>query len=116
MSTDFSWDRAVVNLDGDEALLKELAQVFIDEKDQMLGNIHQALLEQDAAGLKRSAHTLKGAVRVFGASKLTEICQHLEKLGEDETFTGAEEALMELSGAVQNLSRSLENILASTQS
>lgn len=93
---------------GDEALMRTMAQEFLENKDQLLDDIHQALHDEDAEGLRRSAHALNDATKLFGGTGLAELCHHLEQMGEDETFTGADETLVELSGAIHGIRKALE--------
>jgi HPt (histidine-containing phosphotransfer) domain-containing protein len=95
----------------DDVSTRALARHFLDTKDQLLDNIHEALHDGDAERFKRSAHELNDTVGIFGGERLAALCHHLERMGEDETFTGAEETLMEISGAIHGIGKSIETEL-----
>ncbi len=108
MAVQFDWSRAKADCRGDEVLLRTRARDFIDHKDQLLDDLHRALHDENAEGVKHSAHALKEQLRLFGGHRLEGLCQHLEHMGEDGTFTGADETLMELSGAIHGVGKALE--------
>ena len=87
-----NWSVALVNAGGDEALLLELINIFLEEVTKHLTDIHRALNEQDYVLLNRAAHTLKGSSRIFLASTLMERAQQLEyqfrELAEDHKAIG----------------------------
>jgi PAS domain S-box-containing protein len=66
---------------GDRELLQELATLFCQECPPLLDSVHAAVDQQDAAGLKAAAHTLKGAVGNFGPSAAFEAAYKLEMMG-----------------------------------
>ena len=61
------WSVALENAGGDEALLLDLVGPFVEEAQERLSQIHQALKTQDYVLLNRAAHTLKSLLRTFGA-------------------------------------------------
>jgi HPt (histidine-containing phosphotransfer) domain-containing protein len=81
------WSVALENAGGDEALLLDLVGPFVEEAQERLAQIHQALKTQDYVLLNRAAHTLKSLLRTFGASSTMLVAQQLEdhfvKLAED---------------------------------
>jgi HPt (histidine-containing phosphotransfer) domain-containing protein len=76
-----NWSAALEATDGDEGLLGELVTVFLDEAPasmaQLLGSIEQA----DAVVLRRSAHTVKGSLRIFECSTASDYAWQLEQIG-----------------------------------
>ncbi len=72
------WSVALENTGGDEALLRELIGPFVEEANERLGHLRQALKEQDYVLLNRAAHTLKSLLRTFGASSIMTMAQQLE--------------------------------------
>ena len=87
-----NWSVALENAGGDEALLLDLVNIFLEEAAKHVAEIHQALNEQDYVLLNRAAHTLKGSSRIFLASTLMERAQQLEyqfrELAEDHKDIG----------------------------
>jgi HPt (histidine-containing phosphotransfer) domain-containing protein len=107
----FQWQKALAGLDGDEEILRDLAEVFLAEADTMMEVIRSAIERRDAAELRRGAHSLKGAARVFHADAATAAALHLETLGRDADFRGAGRALAELEEEVGRLCSELGNHL-----
>jgi HPt (histidine-containing phosphotransfer) domain-containing protein len=50
---------------GDEDLLRDLAEVFLEEYRKCLVAIHEGLETQEMAQVRRAAHTLKGSLGHF---------------------------------------------------
>ena len=72
------WSVALDNTGGDKALLLELIGPFVEEAQERLSHLHQALKDQDYVLLNRAAHTLKSLLRTFGASSAMLVAQQLE--------------------------------------
>ncbi len=83
--------------------LKEIVELFATESAKLMKRIQDAIAIQDASGLQRAAHTLKGSIRVFGAERAATVAQRLEKLGNDKNFDGAEEVWALLAEEVERL-------------
>ncbi|APR79642.1 Signal transduction histidine kinase [Minicystis rosea] len=92
----FERAEAIARLAGDEALLRELIDVFMDEQRKWMGDIHAAIAAGDAALLKRAAHTLKGAVDSCGGRRVRSVAKDLEHMGREGSLAGAEEAAAHL--------------------
>jgi HPt (histidine-containing phosphotransfer) domain-containing protein len=97
---------------GDEALLREIIGLFIEEAPPLLGAARQAVAQSDAAALQRAAHTLKGCVGNFGAQKAYDAARHLEQIGKGGVLTAAPEAFDALAQALQSLTVQLSRELA----
>ncbi|MGC1272706.1 MAG: response regulator, partial [Planctomycetaceae bacterium] len=57
---------ALAAVDGDEALLRDVAEAFVTEAPLLFRDAEAALERRDAPALKAAAHTLKGAISSFG--------------------------------------------------
>jgi two-component system, sensor histidine kinase and response regulator len=86
-------DELMERLDGDTALLVELAEMFLDDLPAMTAAIQQAVAAREVVGVKTSAHALKGAVGNFSAHGVFNAALVLEEMGRNEDITGAEEAM-----------------------
>ncbi|MBE7464770.1 MAG: response regulator [Planctomycetes bacterium] len=92
----FDRERAIEQAAGDEALLSELFQLFMQEWPARLKAARAALESGDAQALSGTAHAVKGAVSNFHALRAREAAQHLEKLGKAGDLKDAGEALERL--------------------
>lgn len=77
------WDAALDAVDGRRDLLRELIEIFFLEYPTLLEQIRTAIGDADAAGLRLSAHRLKGCLRYFGQNRAAEFALQLELRGRD---------------------------------
>ena len=77
--------------DSDPQFLAEIVSLFLTTYPQLLCAIEEAISRKDAPGLRRAAHSLKGAVGNFGAKAVVEQAAALEKMGENGNFSCAVE-------------------------
>ena len=99
----FEWDAALERVGGDEAMLRDLAEMFFAECPKLIQQIHEHIAGADGPELRRAAHTLKGSAHVFGAEEVAEAAHRLEEIGREEAFADAEEALALLEDEVARL-------------
>jgi PAS domain S-box-containing protein len=106
------WPAALGRVGGDPDLLRELIQVFLEEWPVWRTKLRQALAEADPAGVRRLAHSVKGAMAQFGAESARQAAQTLEAIGQSGKLAGAEEALGVLETDVGRLAPLLDAIAA----
>jgi signal transduction histidine kinase/CheY-like chemotaxis protein len=94
-------------LEGDEELLLEIINIFFADSPLLLQQVLDAAASQDAVGLARAAHKLKGTVSVFGSRPATEAALVLETMGRVNDWGHADEALARLKLEVQALEKAL---------
>ncbi len=103
----FNRDQLLVQLDGDEDLLCEVASLFLKESALVMEDLAQAVATTDAEAIGQVAHKLKGSASIFGAKRLVDSLGRLEQMGRaaafdslsfvfHETQTGMERLWMEL--------------------
>lgn len=109
--TTLDWRKALDNLEGDEDILRDLAQVFLDQADTMTAEIGRAVEKQNAETLRRSAHTLKGALKVFWAEPATSTALELENQGREGKLTNSEAVYARLQKEVEQLCGDLREAL-----
>ncbi len=96
----FNLGAALERLDGDIALLKELAGLFLDECPARMAEIRRAIDGRDGLGLERSAHYMKGSVGHFAAREAFEAAARLERAGREEDWSCIERDWSALEGAI----------------
>jgi HPt (histidine-containing phosphotransfer) domain-containing protein len=85
-----NWTAALEATAGDQELLNELIVMFVQqEAPNMMTQIGQAVERGDAALLRRSAHTLKGSLRIFESVQASEYASQLEGLGKEGDLSEA---------------------------
>jgi HPt (histidine-containing phosphotransfer) domain-containing protein len=72
---------AMIRVGGDAELLKELAQLFLEEYPRLVAELHAAHASGDAHQVERTAHGLKGSIANFGARQAVEAALQIEQLG-----------------------------------
>ena len=87
------WDAALKICGGDHALLRDIAEAFLEEQPRRLDEIRKAIDTSDWELLHRSAHTIKGSMRYFGAKAVFDRAFGLEQLAAQQSLEGAEEIL-----------------------
>src|SRR3954452_14567936 len=85
-------EAALDRVGGDEELLAEIAQLFLEDYPRILIEIVTALNAGDAAALEHAAHSLKGSVSNFGAEPARLAAFELEKIGRSRDLSGAPDA------------------------
>ena len=110
----FAWDAALERVGGDEAMLRDLAEMFFAECPKLIQQIHEHIADADGPELRRAAHTLKGSAHVFGAEAAAEAAHRLEEIGREEAFADAEEALALLEDEVARLLPALRERVAAS--
>jgi CheY-like chemotaxis protein/HPt (histidine-containing phosphotransfer) domain-containing protein/anti-sigma regulatory factor (Ser/Thr protein kinase) len=87
------WETALAICGGDPHLLRDVAEAFLEEHPRRLEEIRRAIDAQDWELLHRAAHTIKGAMRYFGATMAFDRAFGLEQLAANRSLEGAEEIL-----------------------
>lgn len=105
---------ALLRVGGDEELLKEIADIFLEDYPKVFAEIEAALACGDARRLEQSAHTLKGSAGNFGAKAVVETASRLEQMGRtgrldgDGSETPASREMNDLGQALLTLRAELE--------
>ncbi|MFV2067979.1 MAG: response regulator [Pirellulales bacterium] len=110
-STSLDWNAALAAVDGDQELLRQVIEVLLEECPLLLSQVRQATEQNDAATLRRAAHTLKGSLRLFGPTSQAELAYELEKLGAEGQLQEGSNLVDELAGQLSRLVAVLEAFL-----
>jgi len=100
---------ALKRLCGDEQLLDDLVQFFLDDSPELLGEARAAIERHDAKALERTAHSLKGLASNFGAQETVSAAAALEEIGRNAELAGAESACQSLEWEVGRLTAVLQD-------
>jgi len=101
------WEAALKNLEGDEQLLFELSEMFLDQCPALMTEIEGAISADEAENLRRAAHSLKGSARVIGGQAVAVAALALENIGRDARFEEARPAFNTLEAKVSELQEGL---------
>ncbi len=91
VDTPSTWDyaSALKRVDGDEILLRELVQIFLEECPKQLASLQQAIETADLEKLVSAAHSLKGELGYLGLPDAAQKAKDLERMGQERTLRPA---------------------------
>jgi len=106
-------DLAVVleRVQGDRALLRQIANLFLDSAPRLLSAAHEALGRSDPQVLEHTAHTLKGSMVNFAAPSAFAAVHRLELLARQGNLAQANEALRCVEQEIARVRAALANYL-----
>jgi len=90
------WNKveALDRLGGDQELLQELIQIFLEESPKLLSKLQKAVSDSDAEAVMQCAHSVKGELSCLGGDDAAKAAQELETMGRNKTLAGSAEALV----------------------
>jgi CheY-like chemotaxis protein/HPt (histidine-containing phosphotransfer) domain-containing protein len=103
----FDFSAALNYVGGDRALLDELLGIFVEDAPVRIEAIRRAIAAGEAADLTREAHSLKGSLKVIGATTAAGLAQGLEALGHDGHVSDADKLATALEREMDRLLQSL---------
>lgn len=87
---------ALERLEGDEELLQEIIDIFLEDAPRLFLALKQARLDHDQKTSERQAHSLKGASANVGAVALQAISMQAEAAARDSEWSLLEGLLPEM--------------------
>ena len=92
-----AWDRSktLERLGGDEDLLREVVQIFLEETPKLMTSLQQGIRDSDPETVERAAHSLKGQLSYLGLEPIAKLARDLEDAGRNKALAGAA-ALLEI--------------------
>ena len=106
------WKATLAGMGFAEEAIVKLVRTFLDTVPPRLAALRQGAAEGNASQVQLTAHSLKGSLAVFTASRALEIAQRLEELGRGQDVSGAEALLRELDLELEPLMVSMRAYLA----
>ncbi len=101
----------LVRLDGDEDLLQELLKVAVGEIHRLLPLLYKALTERNLGTLQHAAHSLMGAMAIFGATEAVHAALELETMAQNGDQGGLDMAVARLGQEMARLEAALTALL-----
>ena len=96
------WEEALAQLDGDRELLAAVAETAMVELPTRMNSLRVALEAEDKESATREAHTIKGALRIFGSTPVGNIAAQIET---------ANDLTPEIQALFQELSHAMDLLL-----
>lgn len=97
------FDMLITEFGGDRGFLEECVQLFFEESRSLLSSVEDAVDSRDDHELHYAAHALKGTLRQFTNKYPTLIAQEIEDMGSAGETADAEQKLIELKVAMDQL-------------
>jgi CheY-like chemotaxis protein len=104
-------DTVLQNVEGDEALLADLIQVFLESSTVEMRSIQTALESRNADQVARAAHALKGSIGVFGPSAALDAITEFENLARAGNIEAAVQRHESVIATIERLRSSLSERL-----
>ena len=92
---------------GNEKLIQSLVKSFLTDAPKKFSGVRRAISQKNAEKLAGAAHTLKGAMAIFGAQKAVAAARNLEAMGRAGNLQGADAEFRALEDALHHLTRDL---------
>jgi two-component system, sensor histidine kinase and response regulator len=109
--TGFDWSEGLAAVGGDQELLRTVIEAAAEECPRLLAAIRQALQDGNPDELRRAAHTLKGAIRMFGMSEASELAYQLELMGKNNTCERVPEVWPKLDAEMAPVIQAMQDYL-----
>jgi two-component system, sensor histidine kinase and response regulator len=103
----FSHTDLLGRVDGNQALLEEVVDLFVHDVPRLMGSIKQAIDTGDTEALYNAAHTLKGSAGNFGAEKVTLTAERLEVRAKEQDLRTAAQVFITLEAEIDRLVKAL---------
>jgi PAS domain S-box-containing protein len=88
--------QALEEMLGQDTVLVDVIEHYLEEAPKLLQTLTLAVAEGNVTALEQAAHSLKSSSAMLGAIQISQLCQQLETMGEQNTLTGATELLSRL--------------------
>ena len=106
----FDMKSVLARLEGDQSLLRELAQIFRTEVPGVLAEIRLCVATGNSAGLERAAHGFRGACGNFGAGGAVRAAHALELMGRRASFEDVDACIADLVRETDSLQLALAGV------
>ena len=86
---DINMRAALDSVRGDSKLLREIAEITLQECPSLMNGVREAIAAADAEALLSQSHRLKSAVQIFGATSAGQHAKRLEEMGMERDLAAA---------------------------
>jgi PAS domain S-box-containing protein len=106
-SGSLDWQQAFETVGGDRELLTDLFRVFLSEQESMVSQIESAVQAIDFREIRRTAHSLKGALHHLGAKSPANVAREIELMGQTENIENVGERMSILKHLISELTQEI---------
>jgi two-component system, sensor histidine kinase and response regulator len=104
--------QALARVEGDEDVLKQMIELFLDDCPKVCADIETALHRADVAAIVAPAHMLKGSVSVFGAPAAEAAARRLEVAARQGDAAATAAAFGDLTVELERVCEGLQPLVA----
>lgn len=110
------WNQSesLARLGGDEELLRELCEIFLEECPKLLQELRQGIAGANPEAVMRAAHSLKGELGYLGAKVAAQASQALEDMGHEKNMTRVPEVFDLLERELRDVCLAIEDFVGVT--
>jgi len=94
-------------LGNDHEALRDIVRAYVDETKENLERLPAAIASGAWTEVRRLAHTVKGAMRMFRADAALDLAQRLEQVPEQDDKSGAAELYLRMKASVESVTEVL---------
>jgi HPt (histidine-containing phosphotransfer) domain-containing protein len=107
-----NWSAAFDTVQGDQELLRLVAEAFLEECPQLVGQLRGAIAARDCPVVRRAAHTVKGSLRTFAADEPIQLAARIEEMGRTESLDAAPETFDTLAKKLDSIMTELTEFVS----
>jgi signal transduction histidine kinase/CheY-like chemotaxis protein len=96
-------------LGGEETLLHEVIDIFVDQAPKHLEALRRAIAQGDAESLERTGHSMKGELGYLGIAEVTHKARELEELGRTHNLEQAARVFASLEPEINDIVAAMRN-------
>jgi HPt (histidine-containing phosphotransfer) domain-containing protein len=104
--------KALEQLGGDETLLQEVIDIFLEEAPKHLEALRVAVMQGLAETVETTAHTLKGELAYLGVPEIAKRAGQIEEMGRSNNIKGATGLLSSFEADARSLFATIRNAKA----
>jgi HPt (histidine-containing phosphotransfer) domain-containing protein len=103
VALDINREELLENFMGDEELLFESIDLFLERAETRYQTLVAAVRDRDAVKIMEEGHTIKGMVGIFSTGSPFEAAKKLEFMGRNKEMDGLDEALSDFKDQLDEL-------------
>ena len=96
-------DKALESVGGDQELLDELIDLFVETTDTDISLIQQGLDTNDGVKAAEAAHSIKGSALALDFQEIREVSENIEKDSKSGLFTHTQENIQILTSLLNEV-------------
>lgn len=102
------WDAALRSVGGDQSILDSVVEAALEELPRLIDQLSQAIESSSLEVIKRSAHTINGALRIFSPRQAIEIAGQIERLAASGSLEKITPLVPQLKVLLEEVSQELQ--------